>query len=63
MFNHYAGIVGYADDNWHLAPSRSALQEMIDTCQQFALEHNFEFSTNIVTRKMHAVFMDSLKLW
>ena len=36
MFQHYAGIVGYADDNWLLAPSRSALQDMIDTCQEYA---------------------------
>ena len=30
MFGNYAGIVGYADDNWLLAPTRAALQEMIN---------------------------------
>ena len=26
---HYVGMVGYADDDWLLAPSRKALQEML----------------------------------
>ena len=47
LFNQYAGIVGCADDNWLLAPSRAALQSMIKTCEEYVNEHNLTFSTNI----------------
>jgi hypothetical protein len=47
LFNQYAGIVGYADDNWLLAPSRAALQIMIKNCEEYVNEHNLRFSTNI----------------
>ena len=42
----YYGMVGYSDDNWLLAPSRDALQEMLDTCESYAEEHNLIFSTD-----------------
>ena len=51
MFNNFAGIVGYADDNWLLAPARAALQEMIDTCVEYSKEHNMTFSTNVNPKK------------
>ena len=42
----FLGILGYADDNLLLAPSRQALQEMLETCENYAKEHNLQFSTN-----------------
>ena len=42
----YFGIAGYADDNFLLSPSLDGLQEMINTCDEYAKEHNLTFSTN-----------------
>ena len=42
----YFGMLGYSDDNWLLAPSRNALQEMLVTCEEYAEEHNLIFSTD-----------------
>ena len=42
----YRGIWGYSDDNWALAPSLSALQDMILTTEEYANSHNLKFSTN-----------------
>ena len=33
---YYRGIFGYSDDNWVLAPSLSALQDILKTCEEFA---------------------------
>ena len=44
MFNKYAGIVGYTDDNWLIAPTRASLQDMINTCVECASDHNLTFS-------------------
>ena len=43
---HYVGMVGYADDDWLLAPSRNALQEMLKTCEEYNMEHGLQFSTD-----------------
>ena len=43
---HYVGMVGYADDDWLLAPSMDALQEMLNTCEQYNDEHGLRFSTD-----------------
>ena len=43
---NYHGIFGYSDDNMLLAPSQYALQEMLKICEQYASEHNLQFSTN-----------------
>ena len=43
---YFRGIFGYSDDNWLLAPSLSALQDMLNTCQEFAAAHNLKFSTD-----------------
>ena len=43
----FLGILGYADDNFLLAPSKQALQEMLQTCEIYAKEHNLQFSTNV----------------
>ena len=43
---HYVGIVGYADDDWLLAPSLNALQDMLVTCEEYNLQHGLQFSTD-----------------
>ena len=43
---YYRGIFGYSDDNWVLAPSLSALQDILKTCEEFAASHNLRFSTD-----------------
>ena len=43
---YYRGIFGYSDDNWVLAPSLSALQDILRTCEEFAASHNLKFSTD-----------------
>ena len=43
--NHNYTIIGYSDDSFLLAPSLSALQEMLRTCQEYAESHNLKFST------------------
>ena len=42
----YAGVHGYADDLLFLCPSRSGLQEMLDTASKYVAEHKISFSTN-----------------
>ena len=42
----FMGIFGYSDDNFLVAPSLDALQEMLVTCQEYAEEHNLKFSTH-----------------
>ena len=42
----YAGVHGYADDLLFLCPSRSGLQEMLDTASKYVAEHKTSFSTN-----------------
>ena len=44
--NSYVGIIVYADDIVLLSPSIDGLQEMINTCSDFAGKHNFSFSTH-----------------
>ena len=42
----FLGVIAYADDLILLAPSRTAAQKMLETCEQFAAENNIRFSTN-----------------
>ena len=46
VLGRYHGIVGYSDDNWLLAPSLNALQDMLITCEEYAKSHNLKFSTD-----------------
>ena len=46
MNGYYMGLIGYSDDNICLAPSLKALQDMLKTCEKFALSHNLKFSTD-----------------
>jgi hypothetical protein len=48
---HYMGIFGYSDDNWLLAPSLSALQDILNTCEEYAAMHNLKFSTDADPKK------------
>ena len=43
---HFLGLLGYSDDNVCIAPSLSALQDMVRTCEEFASSHNLKFSTD-----------------
>ena len=47
----YHGIFGYSDDNFLLAPSLSALQEMLKSCEEYARLHNLKFSTHPLPKK------------
>ena len=49
---HYLGIFGYSDDNFLLAPSLSALQDMLKICEEYAKEHGLKFSTDPNPQKM-----------
>ena len=42
----YYGMIGYADDLFLLAPSQTALQNMLQTCEDYAGKHNLLFSTD-----------------
>ena len=42
----YHGIFGYSVDNWLLAPTLNALQDMLHTCEEYAASHNLNFSTD-----------------
>ena len=46
VLGKFQGIFGYSDDNWVLAPSLSALQDILKTCEEYALSHNLKFSTD-----------------
>ena len=48
---YYIGMVGYADDDWLLAPSQQALQDMLQTCEEYNLEHGLQFSTDVRPEK------------
>ena len=47
----YCGAFGYADDVTLLAPSRQALQVMLDICEEFSSSHSMLFSTDPVPSK------------
>ena len=42
----YMGAVVYADDILLMAPTRGAMQMMLDKCELYAAEHNIMFSTD-----------------
>ena len=42
----YMGAVGFCDDILLLAPSRSAMEDMLALCESFAVENNLQFSTD-----------------
>ena len=42
----FFGAAGFADDVVLLAPSRGAMEIMLETCERFAAENNLKFSTD-----------------
>ena len=48
---YFRGMFGYSDDNWILAPSLSALQDILSTCEEYAKTHNLQFSTDVDPKK------------
>ena len=42
----FVGISGNADGNFLLFPTLDGLQEMLNTCADYAFEHNLTFSKN-----------------
>ena len=57
----YLGLFGYSDDNYALAPSISALNDMMETISEYAVEHNLRFSTDPNPRKCKTKVMAFLK--
>ena len=58
---NYSGIVGYADDNFLMAPTQEALKEMLITCYEYATEHNLKFSTDPNPAKSKTKYLSFLK--
>ena len=48
----FLGLLGYSDDNFLLAPSREALQIMLEICEKYATEHGLKFFTNKDPKKI-----------
>ena len=48
---HYMGILGYSDDILFLAPTVDSLKDMVKSCEDYAINHNLEFSTNSIPKK------------
>ena len=42
VLHNYHGIFRYSDDNWVLAPSLTSLQDMLNTCEEYAASHNLQ---------------------
>ena len=61
VMDQYHGIFGYSDDNWILAPSLGALQDMLQTCEKYAETHNLKFSTDPNPNKCKTKLMAFLK--
>ena len=59
----FCGVVGYADDLCLLAPSRSAMEGMLQICENYAMKNNLEFSTDPDPKKSKSkcIFMQGLK--
>ena len=45
------GILGYFDDILLLAPTVDSLKDMVKSCEDYAINHNPEFSTNSILKK------------
>ena len=60
----WVGAVGFVDDLLLLAPSRSAMEKMLNTCEKYALDLNLFFSTdpNPKKSKSKSIFMTGSRL-
>ena len=54
---YWSCIFGYSDNNWLLAPSPSAPQNILKTCEEYAASHNLRFSTHSIPKKCKTKFM------
>lgn len=61
VYGEYAGILGYSDDILLLAPSTNALNEMVNTCESYANDHNLRFSTDECPSKSKTKYMCFVK--
>ena len=57
----FFGILGYSDDNFLLAPSLHALQQMVIICERYANSHDLKFSTDAIPRKCKTKCLAFLK--
>ena len=57
----FLGLFGYSDDNFAIAPTVSALNDMMKTISDYASEHNLRFSTDPNPRKCKTKVMAFLK--
>ena len=57
----YFGILGYSDDNFLLAPSLHALQQMLMICETYAKNHDLQFSTDPNPKKCKTKCLAFLK--
>ena len=57
----FLGLFLYSDDNFAIAPTISALNDMMKTISDYALEHNLRFSTDPNPRKCKTKVMAFLK--
>ena len=57
----FFGILGYSDDNFLLAPSLHALQQMLTICENYAKLHDLQFSTDPDPRKCKTKCLAFLK--
>ena len=49
--NLYYGLIGFADDCSLVAPSREALQNMINICESYFTSHGIDISVDIIIKK------------
>ena len=54
-------ILGYSDDNFLLAPSLYALQQMLVICEKYAETHDLKFSTDQNPKKCKTKCLAFLK--
>ena len=59
--DNFVGVIIYADDIVLLSPSLDGLQDMLDTCNMYAIQHNLTFSINDNPAKSKTKCMAFLK--
>ena len=52
----FMGAFGYCDDLALLAPSRPAMQLMLEACEMFGIKNNLIFSTEVVVNSVFCPF-------
>lgn len=58
----FFGILGYSDDNFLLAPSLHALQQMLYICEDYAKTHDLKFSTDPDPQKCKTAWHSAVNL-